>query len=170
MASDGDKSKRPSTEATEPGLEPTAVSDSTLAEEKSKPKAEVTADVGDATDTNDATKAEDATTPEYPQGWRLWTVYVATLLTMFLVPLDMVRQQHGDAAGFGVTCSAHRETGIDHRRDRDPQDHAGVPQSRSRRLVWLGLLPHPGRLPVALGQGLQVLSGQDRVRGIGLRV
>ncbi|KAF2015071.1 MFS general substrate transporter [Aaosphaeria arxii CBS 175.79] len=26
---------------------------------------------------------------EYPQGWKLWLVYIATLLTMFLVPLDM---------------------------------------------------------------------------------
>ncbi|KAI1468198.1 putative MFS transporter [Daldinia caldariorum] len=25
----------------------------------------------------------------YPEGWKLWFVYVATLLTMFLVPLDM---------------------------------------------------------------------------------
>lgn len=109
MASDGDKSKRTSAEATGPGLEQTVVvSDSALPEEKDKPKTEVTADIGDATDANDVAKAEDAATPEYPQGWRLGTVYVATLLTMFLVPLDMVRQpRHGDATGFGVTCSSH---------------------------------------------------------------
>ncbi|KAH6649200.1 major facilitator superfamily protein, partial [Chaetomium tenue] len=93
MASDGDKSKRTSAEATGSCLEKmVVVSDPALTEEKDKPKTEVTADIGDATDTNDtndAAKAEDAATPEYPQGWRLWTVYVATLLTMFLVPLDM---------------------------------------------------------------------------------
>ncbi|KAF3767980.1 putative gliotoxin efflux pump [Cryphonectria parasitica EP155] len=35
---------------------------------------------------NDST---DESTSEYAQGWKLWLVYIATLLTMFLVPLDM---------------------------------------------------------------------------------
>ncbi|KAH6657926.1 MFS multidrug transporter-like protein [Truncatella angustata] len=36
-------------------------------------------------------KGDDVVAPAavYPHGWKLWCVYIATLLTMFLVPLDM---------------------------------------------------------------------------------
>jgi hypothetical protein len=38
----------------------------------------------DTAEENDATEAPK---PGYPQGWKLWLVYFATLLTMFLVGL-----------------------------------------------------------------------------------
>ncbi|KAI0423553.1 putative gliotoxin efflux pump [Xylaria sp. FL1042] len=41
---------------------------------------------GTASNNDDGT---DVPKPEYPQGWKLWLVYIAALLTIFLVPLDL---------------------------------------------------------------------------------
>ena len=67
--------KRISADVTSADSSPAVLSASLSLEEKDKPK---TAAVGD----NDAT---DIPNLGYPQGWKLWLVYIATLLTMFLV-------------------------------------------------------------------------------------
>jgi hypothetical protein len=64
-----------SADVTSADSSPAILSASLSLEEKDQAK---TAAVGD----NDATEIPDL---GYPQGWKLWLVYIATLLTMFLV-------------------------------------------------------------------------------------
>ncbi|RYP47059.1 hypothetical protein DL768_006854 [Monosporascus sp. mg162] len=70
---------RTSVDVTSPDSSPAVPSASTSLKEKDNSK----------TNTADDNDATDVPKPEYPQGWKLWLVYIATLLTMFLVPLDM---------------------------------------------------------------------------------
>jgi MFS transporter, DHA2 family, glioxin efflux transporter len=76
-----DKGKtRTSADATSPDLSLAVPSASTPLEEKDNSKTDTTGD-------NDATDVQQS---EYPQGWKLWLVYIATLLTMFLVGFDSI--------------------------------------------------------------------------------
>lgn len=68
---------RMSAEVTGSESSPIVPSISLYLEEKDKSK---TATVGD--------NSANDTTSEHPEGWKLWVVYITTLLTMFLVGFD----------------------------------------------------------------------------------
>ena len=96
---------------------------------------------GLATCNNELEKASTAPSDitEYPKALQLVFIVVALILAMFLVALDMTI----------VATAIPRIT-----------DEF---QSRPGRLVWLCFLPDSRRLPVDMGQGLQILSIEDVV-------
>jgi hypothetical protein len=69
-----------------------------------------------------AVEVEESKTPpvSYPQSWKLWAIYIATLFTMFLVPLDMVRLEP-----LQPKCR-HILTSSDDCCNRHPQNHSGL--------------------------------------------
>ena len=75
-----ERKTRTSADVTGPDLSSAVPSASLSLEEKEKSKT-------DATEDNDAINMPKL---QYPQGWKLWLVYIATLLTMFLVGFDSI--------------------------------------------------------------------------------
>lgn len=71
---------RTGVDATSPDSSPAAQPASASLEEKENSKTDTPGDNG----------ATDMPKAEYPQRWKLWLVYIATLLTMFLVGLDSI--------------------------------------------------------------------------------
>lgn len=71
-------------------------------------------------------QTEDRKPPpvSYPQSWRLWLIYIATLFTMFLVPLDMVRLELAPSDVCQTLISA------DHCCNSDPQDYPRLSEPR----------------------------------------
>jgi hypothetical protein len=97
----------------------------------------------------------------YPKPLEAFFILLALLLGISLMSLDQVSSSHIRPLLMICQQSAnHLEP--DHCCNRDSSHHGPVPQNRRHRVVRLGILPNHRRIPVAVGQNLQILPSQNQ--------
>jgi hypothetical protein len=89
---------------------------------------------------------------EYPKGITLFFMMLALVLTITLISLDQVSFT---TSGSSLAIYASRRWVKffcpDHCCDRRPKDHRHFQQNSGHLLVWFGIFPHAGSIPITVG-------------------
>lgn len=97
----------------------------------------------------------------YPKPLEAFFILLALLLGISLMSLDQVSSSHIRPLLMICQQSAnHPEP--DYCCNRHSSHHGPIPQNRRYRVVRLGILPDHRRIPVAVGQNLQILPCQNQ--------